>query len=131
LPWASTKHHPSTSQVIKHHDAISQHEWVVVGERIYTRTQLDVFGSFGSGSNHDFRRSDQFRPSRVVFADPGFVISEFIEVLKEFEVTLQSKSGVDTRLVHGRHEDSEAKTHVKLLTHSASLNRAVRTHRAC
>ena len=65
-----------------------------------------------------------------MFADPGFVIAKFIKVLKEFKISLKCERGVDTRLVHGWHEDSEAKAHVKLLTHSTSLNRAVRTHRA-
>ena len=67
----------------------------------------------------------------MVFADPGFVIAKFIKMLEQFKISLKSEGGVDTRLVHGWHEDSEAKTHVKLLTQSASLNRAVGTHRAC
>ena len=65
-----------------------------------------------------------------MLADPGFVKAKFIKMLKEFEISLKSESGVDTRLVHGWHENSESQTHAKLLTQPTSLNRAVRTHRA-
>ncbi|MEY3823745.1 MAG: hypothetical protein RL628_1853 [Actinomycetota bacterium] len=64
----------------------------------------------------------------IMTSGEAIVIPQTIEVFQQLQVAVQRQRRVDPRLVHRRHEDSEAKTHVKLLTHTASLNRAVRTH---
>ena len=69
LPWADAEHHSPASLVIELDDAIGEDERVVVGERIDTSSELDVFGALRRRSNKDLGTSDQVASAVMVHVD--------------------------------------------------------------
>jgi hypothetical protein len=51
----------------------------------------------------------------MVFPDPGFGVTEFVEKCDQFEVPLDRQRRIDTGRVHQRQEDPELQRHLEWL----------------
>ena len=108
LARADAEHHPPAGEVVEHHDAVGEHERVVVGERVHARAELDVLRALGGGGDEHLGRGDQLGAGGVMLTDPRLVVAEAIEVVDQLEVTVQGEGRVDADLVDRRQEDPEA-----------------------
>ncbi len=104
---SDAEHHAPARQVVEEHHAVRQHERVVVGQRRDAGAEPDVLRARRGGRDEDLRRGDDLIARRVVFAEPGFVEAERVEVLNQLEVPLEGQRRVLTYRVERRQEDPE------------------------
>ena len=104
---ADTPQEPALSQLVEHGDAVGQVKRVVVGQTTHTRTKLDRAGALQRGADEDVRGGDVLPFGGEVFADPGLVKAEPIEVFDLGEVCLERASDVGARRMHRHHEVPE------------------------
>ena len=108
LSGPATEHGAPAREVVEQHEAIREHQRVVVGERVHAAAEPDVLGAGrGRGDEHLGRRDD-LEAARVVLADPDLVEAEAVEVLDQVEVALECERRVLPGRVERGHEESEA-----------------------
>ena len=80
---------------------------MVVGQGTDAGAQPDVPSALGRGRNEHFGRGDDLQAGGVVFADPGFVVAQLVQVFDKFQVAFQGQRRVLSRGVERGHEDAE------------------------
>ena len=82
------EHHAAARHVVELHDAIGEHQRVVIRERGDAGAEADVPRALGGGGDEDLGRGDDLVAGAVVLADPGLVVAELVEVLDQLHVAL-------------------------------------------
>ena len=106
-PGPDADHEAAPGQVVEQHQAVGQHERVVVGQRRHAGAQADVPGALGGGGDEHLGRGDDLVAGRVVLAEPGLVEAQLVEVLDELQVALQRQRRVLAHRMEGGQEDPE------------------------
>ena len=83
---------------------------MVVREADDAGAQAQVAGALGGGSHEYFRGGDGFPAGAVVLTNPGFIKTQVIQPLEQFEVALQGQGRVFADPVERGHEYAEFHT---------------------
>src|SRR5262249_46032354 len=106
--WPDAEHYPPPGEMIEEHHTVSQHQGMMVRQGTHAGSQTNMACPVGGGSNENPGRSDDLQTGRVMFADPGLVVAEFVKANNEFQIALQSQGRVLSGGMKRRHEDAEA-----------------------
>ena len=87
-------------EVVEQHEAVGEHQRVVVRERVHAAAEPDVLRARRRGRDEHLGRRDDLVAARVVLADPRLVEAEAVEVLEQVEVALEG----ERRVLPGRVE---------------------------
>ena len=67
----NAEHRPSPGEVVKEHEAVGDHEGVVVRHGDHAGAELDVLGHLGGVRDEQHRVADRFDTAGVVLPEPG------------------------------------------------------------
>ena len=116
LARAAAEHRATAGEVVEQHEAIGEHQRVVVGERVHAAAEPDVLRARGRGRDEHLGRRDDLVAARVVLADPHLVEAEAVEVLDQVEVAFERERRVLPGRVERGHEESEAHAAIRPAT---------------
>lgn len=83
-------------------------ERMMIGNRDDAGPEPDAVGPLCGCDKEHFRRADRFPASGVMFADPKFVVLQFVYPSREFEVSLELKGRVLTNGMVRSEKDAKA-----------------------
>ncbi len=101
------EHDAAAGEVVEQDDAVGQDEGLVVGQGRDARAQTDVRGALRRGGDEHLGRRDDLVAGGVVFAEPGFVETQAVEVLDQLQVALERQRRVLPDRVERGQEDAE------------------------
>ena len=107
-PGSHAEHDAAPGEVVQQHNAVGQDEGLVVGQGGDARTEADVLGALRGGRNEHLGRGDDLVAGGVVFAEPGLVEAEPVQVLNQLQVALECQRRVLPHRMEGGQEDAEA-----------------------
>jgi hypothetical protein len=96
--------------VIQLHHALSDVEWMVIGEGDDSGSQLDARGPFARRGQEHFGRGDHFPAAGMVLAAPEFVIPELVQVFDEVEIAAELQHRVLPDGMVGSEEGAKLQT---------------------
>ena len=114
LARTAAEHGAAAREVVEQHEAIREHQRLVVGERVHAAAEPDVLRARRRGRDEHLGRRDDLVAARVVFADPHLVEAEAVEVLDQIEVAFERERRVLPGRVERGHEESEAHAAIRL-----------------
>ncbi len=117
------EHGAAARHVVELHEALGDHQRVVVGEARDPGAQHDVTRALGGGGDEDLGRGDQLPAGGVVLADPHLVVAEVVHPLDQLHVPAERQRGILADLVEGSQEDAELHAFV---SHAASVGQEYR-----
>ena len=97
-----TQHKAATRHVIELCRTAGHHERMMVGQRDHTGAELDIFRPFRSAGDKHFRTRDDLEPARMVLADPGFRVTQFVEIFEQPHIPLHRLRWVLLQIMEGR-----------------------------
>jgi len=89
-------------------DAVGEHQRVVIGQRRDAGAEFDVARAFGDRRDEELGARDQFEAGRMMLADPGFVVTELVHPLDEFDIAFEREGRIFIERMEGRDEGAEA-----------------------
>ena len=98
---------PALALVIELHEALGDHEGMVVRQGDDAGAEADAMGPLGGRREEELRRGDDLPAGGVVFAAPEFVEAEAVEVLDELQVAAQLQRRMLADGMVGREEGAE------------------------
>ena len=113
LARTAAEHRTAAREVVEQHEAIREHQRVVIGERVHAAAEADVLRARRGRRDEHLGRRDDLVAARVVLADPHLVEAEAIEVLDQLEVALERERRVLPGRVERGHEESEAHSPIR------------------
>ena len=106
-PGTHAEHDAAPGEVVEQDDAVGQDEGLVVGQGGDARAQPDVRGALRRGGDEHLGRRDDLEAGRVVFAEPGLVEAQAVQVLDQLQVALERQRRVLPDRVERGQEDAE------------------------
>ena len=86
---ADAEDDPAAGEVVQLHEAVGDHVGMVIGKTDHAGAELDAAGALGRGGHEHFGRGDGLPSRAVVLADIGFIESQGVEPLNQFQIALQ------------------------------------------
>ena len=96
------QHKAAKRHVIELCRTAGHHERMMVGQRDHTGAELDIFRPFRSAGDEHFRTRDDLEPARMVLADPGFRVTQFVEIFEQPHIPLHRLRWVLLQIMEGR-----------------------------
>jgi hypothetical protein len=113
LAGSAAEHGAPAREVVEQHEAIGEHQRVVIGERVHAAAEADVLGARGRRGNEHLGRRDELEAARVMLADPDLVEPEVVEVFDQLEVAFECERRVLPGWMKRGHEESEAHSPIR------------------
>jgi hypothetical protein len=105
---ADAEQHATARLVVELDDAVRGGQRVVIRQRYHAGTELDALRPFRGSRDEQFRRRNDLESRGVVFADPRFLVTEFVEPLDQLDVAADRQRGVFVNGVERRKENAAA-----------------------
>ena len=104
---ADAEQDAAVGHVVQLHHAVGHHQRMVVRQAHHAGAQLDAVGALGGGSDEHLGRRDDLPAGAVVLADPGFVETQLVEPLDQFEIAFHGQRGVFANAVERTEKDAK------------------------
>ena len=104
---AATHHRAAARHVVELHEAVRDHQRVVVGQAGHARAEPDVARALDGGGDENFRRGDGFPAGGVMLADPRLVEAQLVDPLDQLHVARHRERRVFAHAMERRQEDAE------------------------
>jgi hypothetical protein len=90
---ANAEHRAAAGHVVQLEHAVGEDERVVVGQAADAGAEADGLRALGGGGDHQLRRGDDLPAGAVVFAEPGLIEVQPVQVFDQFEVAVERHRG--------------------------------------
>ena len=107
---AAAQHGAAARHVVELHEAVRDHQGVVIGQAGDAGAQTDVARALDGGADEDFRRRDGLPAGGMMLADPGFVVAQLVDPLDQLHVARHRERRVLAHAMERRQEDAERKS---------------------
>ena len=94
LARPAAEHRAAAREVVEQHEAVGEHQRVVVRQRVHAGAEPDVLRAFRRRRDEHLRRRDDLVAAGVVLADPRLVEAEPVEVLDQLQVAFERERRV-------------------------------------
>src|SRR5580658_2676229 len=106
--WADAQHGAAAGHVVELDGAVGEDERVVIWQRHHAGAKANVLRTLGGGGDEHFRRTDDFEASGMMFANPGLMIVQLVEMLQQLHVALQRERGIFAESMKRSQENAAA-----------------------
>ena len=100
-------HEAAPGEVVQQHQAVGQHERVVIRQRRHAGAEADVLRALGRGGDEDLGGGDDLVSSRMVLAEPGLIEPELIQMLDQLQIALEGQRRILADRVERGQENAE------------------------
>ena len=104
------EHEPALRHVVELHGPLGDPERVVIAGTGDAGAEANVTCPLRSRGDEDLWRGDDLAAGGVVLSDPGLVVTEFVEMVDQFEIAVDQQRRAHPGRMEWCHEDAESHT---------------------